>query len=76
MDLVRTIDKAHCPGLCVGRGEAEVRSHARAAGNFNDEGKVGGKISRTDEYYGGGSAAFYALIREWRAAGLNGLTIA
>ncbi|MDG2533890.1 NAD(P)/FAD-dependent oxidoreductase [Sphingomonas sp. HITSZ_GF] len=44
-------------------------------GNFNDEGKVGSAISRSDEYYGGGPIAFYALIREWRAAGLKGLTI-
>jgi cation diffusion facilitator CzcD-associated flavoprotein CzcO len=45
-------------------------------GNFNDEGKVGGKVSRSDEYYGGGPMAFYALIREWRAAGLDGLIVA
>ncbi|RYY27642.1 MAG: NAD(P)/FAD-dependent oxidoreductase [Sphingomonadales bacterium] len=44
-------------------------------GNFNDEGKIGGKISRSDEYYGGGPVAFYALIREWRADGFKGLTI-
>jgi cation diffusion facilitator CzcD-associated flavoprotein CzcO len=43
-------------------------------GNFNDEGKIGEGISRSDEYYGGGPIAFYALIREWRAEGLKGLT--
>jgi len=45
-------------------------------GNFNDEGKVGGKIRRSDEYYGGGPIAFYALIRAWRAGGMEGLTFA
>lgn len=45
-------------------------------GNFNDEGQIGGRISRSDEYYGGGPIAFYALIRDWRANGLRGLTIA
>jgi cation diffusion facilitator CzcD-associated flavoprotein CzcO len=45
-------------------------------GNFNDEGKIGGRISRSDEYYGAGPIAFYALIRDWRAAGMEGLTIA
>lgn len=44
-------------------------------GNFNDEGKVGEGISRSDEYYGGGPIAFYALIREWRDAGYHGLII-
>ncbi|UZK67270.1 flavin-containing monooxygenase [Sphingomonas sp. M1-B02] len=45
-------------------------------GNFNDEGQVGEGISRSDEYYGAGPIAFYTLIREWRAEGLRGLTIA
>ena len=44
--------------------------------NFNDEGQSGGRISRSDEYYGAGPIAFYALIRDWRAAGMEGLTIA
>jgi cation diffusion facilitator CzcD-associated flavoprotein CzcO len=42
-------------------------------GNFNDEGKVGTRITRSDEYYGGGPIAFYALIRDWRTGGMNGL---
>jgi len=45
-------------------------------GNFNDEGKIGGRISRSDEYYGAGPIAFYALIRDWREEGMAGLTIA
>lgn len=45
-------------------------------GNFNDEGKVGGRISRSDEYFGGGPIAFYALIRAWRADGFRGLGFA
>ncbi len=44
-------------------------------GNFNDEGKVGVGISRSDEYFGGGPIAFHALIREWRANGMKGLAI-
>lgn len=42
-------------------------------GNFNDEGKVDGHISRSDEYYGAGPIAFYDLIRRWRADGMEGL---
>ncbi|MEG3145152.1 hypothetical protein U1839_10875 [Sphingomonas sp. RT2P30] len=34
-----------------------------------------GGISLADEYYGGGPIAFDALIRDWRADGLKGLTI-
>jgi cation diffusion facilitator CzcD-associated flavoprotein CzcO len=45
-------------------------------GNFNDEGKIGGTITRSDEYYGGGPIAYHALIRAWRADGHAGLTIA
>jgi len=44
-------------------------------GNFNDEGKVGQSVSRSDEYYGGGPIAFYALIRQWRDEGMKGLAI-
>lgn len=44
-------------------------------GLYNDEGKVGDTISRSDEYYGGGPIAFYGLIRDWRADGFKGLTI-
>jgi cation diffusion facilitator CzcD-associated flavoprotein CzcO len=44
-------------------------------GNFNDEGRVDGGVSRSDEYYGGGPIAFYALIRDWREEGMPGLTI-
>ncbi len=42
-------------------------------GNFNDEGKVGVGISRSDEYFGGGPIAFHALIRQWREDGMKGL---
>jgi len=45
-------------------------------GNFNDEGKIGGRISRSDKYYGAGPIAFYASIRDWREEGMAGLTIA
>jgi hypothetical protein len=45
-------------------------------GNFNDEGRVGDRISRSDEYFGGGPIAFYALIRDWRRQGFPGLTFA
>jgi cation diffusion facilitator CzcD-associated flavoprotein CzcO len=45
-------------------------------GLFNEEGKVDGGISRSDEYFGGGPIAFYTLIREWREGPLDGLTFA
>ncbi|MFT3883584.1 MAG: NAD(P)/FAD-dependent oxidoreductase [Gemmatales bacterium] len=44
-------------------------------GNFNDKGKVGVGISRSDEYFGGGPIAFHNLIRAWRADGMQGLVI-
>lgn len=45
-------------------------------GNFNDEGKIDGGTTRSDEYYGGGPIAYHQLIRDWRADGLTGLTLA
>lgn len=44
-------------------------------GNFNDEGNIDSGTTRSDEYYGGGPIAYHALIRDWRANGLTGLTI-
>ena len=44
-------------------------------GLYNDEGQVGDSLSRSDEYYGAGPIAFYALIRDWRADGFSGLAI-
>jgi cation diffusion facilitator CzcD-associated flavoprotein CzcO len=42
-------------------------------GFYNQEGKVGKAISRSDEVYGGGPIEFYGLIRDWRARNMPGL---
>ena len=42
-------------------------------GFYNDEGKVGEKLGRLDEVYGGGPIEFYSLVRDWCANGMDGL---
>ncbi len=42
-------------------------------GFYNDEGKVGERLGRLDEVYGGGPIEFYNLVRDWRAGDMDGL---